>query len=158
MPHRQHAVARDEQQHQQSQCAMAEPHQPGLALAAFQALQFFPGQRHQGDWRTEQKAPEHGFVQPVQALFEQRTALPLLGIQVTAFRIATGDGQVFIAVMQQMAVAIQGVGIPDGKRCVAKGFVQQRPAGRMTVQQFVLHRQPHHHHGNQQQRAQPQAQ
>ncbi|MNN18718.1 hypothetical protein D3C81_1319360 [compost metagenome] len=137
---------------------MGQPHQPGLALAILQPQQLFFGQRHQRQRCADHKAPEHGFVQPVQAAFKRRTALPANAGQIAAFRIDAGHGEILITVMQQMAVAIQRVRIPHGKRRVAKDLVEANPARRMPVQQLVLQRQPQHQQRSQQQRAQGTAQ
>jgi len=121
---------------------VGQPHTPGLPVATAQALQLCFGHTVQRQGRPHQQAAGHRFVQPEQTTQQFRTALPVSLSHIAAFGVDPGKGQVMIAVMLQMAVAIQGVGIPQGKRGVAQHFVKAIETGGMAMQQFVLHRHP----------------
>ncbi len=65
---------------------------------------------------------------------------PLRGRNEIAFRIAARRGQMRIVVMTQMRVPIDRIGKPHRERGDAEHHVGERPARRVSVQQFVLKR------------------
>ena len=83
MPHRKRAVGGNETQHQHSNGAVSQPHRPYLG----QALKLVTGQPANGQRRSQQEAAKHGLGQPMHATFEQRAVVPLLLIEVAAFRV-----------------------------------------------------------------------
>ncbi|MNM14418.1 hypothetical protein D3C81_246280 [compost metagenome] len=142
-------------QHCRQQQQMHQPHRQRAQFTGGNRFQRINPRRDDIQRRTEHNPPAKRIAHLGQQRKQSGITLPLCLTEIITFGIFMRVGQMFIAVMLDMRIAIQPIGIPHRQRQQAKELIDAGPPRRMAVDQLMLQRHIPGGQQNQQRRAKP---
>ncbi len=127
-------------QHRHQQQQVHQPHRQRAQFAGGDSFQCVDQRSRDIQRRAKRNAPGQRIAYLRQQRKQPWETLPLGLAEIIAFGIFMRIGQVFVAVVLNMRIAIQTIGIPDRQRQQAKQLIDSRPARWMAVDKFMLQR------------------
>lgn len=120
---------------------MRRPHRQIAEVAAPERGERIAERRRDGERGPDDDASEESLARDRQRPAPAWQPRPAFARHVVRFGIDAWYGQVFVAMMLEVRVAIQRVRIPDRQRRIAEQLVHEGETRRVAVQQFMLQRQ-----------------
>ncbi|MNV60862.1 hypothetical protein D3C71_1533420 [compost metagenome] len=141
------------QSHQQ--CTLYQPHRQSPQIPSQYGFQGIGQRGGNIPCRAKRDSPNQGVTHLGQQRQQNRKTLPLRPAEIVTFRICGRLGQMIVAMMLNMAVTVQPIGIPHRQGKQAEQLVEPWPAGGMAVDQLMLQREIPSGRHSQQRCAQP---
>ena len=117
---------------------MQTPHGDSAAVALAESPQRAVQGVNNIHQRRQQQTPPEGVAQVDKAALPGREALPAFRRHIVRFGVVLGVRQQMVAMVRQVAVAVDAIGIPDRQRQRPQQLVKPCQPGGMPMDKLVL--------------------